>query len=83
MTSWYDWLVSNVPETIRRPVRVAYRKMKDKVMSLSKQRLDYEVTPVRRLLSGAVSHHEVLPRNETISPQDFLREIRRTVISFM
>ena len=83
MTSWYDWLVSNVPETIRRPVSVAYRKMKDKLMSLFKQTLDYEVTPVRRLLSGAVSHHEVLPRNETISPQDFLREIRRPVISFM
>ena len=21
MTSWYDWLVSHVPETIRRPVK--------------------------------------------------------------
>ena len=25
ITSWYDWLVSHVPETIRRPVSVAYR----------------------------------------------------------
>ena len=30
-----------------------------------------------------VSHHEVHPRNETIFPQDFLREIRRTVISLI
>ena len=83
MTSWYAWLVSHVPETIRRPVSVAYRKMKDKVMSLFKQTSDYEVTPVRRLLSDAVSHHEVLPRDETISPQNFLREVRRLVISFI
>ena len=44
---------------------------------------NYEVWERRRLLSNVVSHHEVLPRNETISPQDFLREIRRTVISFI
>ena len=44
---------------------------------------DYEVRERRRLLSNVVSHHEVLPRNETISPQDFLREVRRTVISFL
>ena len=44
---------------------------------------DYEVRERRRLLSNVVSHHEILPRNETISPQDFLRQIRRTVISFM
>ena len=83
ITSWHDWLVSHVPETIRRPVSVAYRKMRDKVMSLFKQTSDYEVTLVRRLLSNVVSHHEVLPRNETISPQDFLREVRRTMISFI
>ena len=44
---------------------------------------DYEVTPVRRLLSNVISHHEVLPRDKTISPQDFLRDIKRTVISFV
>ena len=44
---------------------------------------DYEVRERRRLLSNVVSHHGVLARNETISPQDFLREIRRTVISFI
>ena len=44
---------------------------------------NYEVRERRRLLSNAVSHHEVLPRDETISPQDFLGEIRRTVISFI
>ena len=44
--------------------------------------LDYEVRE-RRLLSNVVSHHEVLPWNETISPQDFLRDIRQTVISFI
>ena len=43
---------------------------------------DYEVRE-RRLRSNVVLHHEVLPRDETISPQDFLREIRRTVISFI
>ena len=50
---------------------------------INKMSSDYEVTPVRRLLSNIVSHHEVLPRNETISPQDFLRDIRGTVISFI
>ena len=44
---------------------------------------NYEVTPVRRLLSNVISHHEVLPQNETISPQDFLRDISGTVISFI
>ena len=44
---------------------------------------NYEVTPVRRLLSNAVSHHEILSRDETISPQNFLRDIRGTVISFI
>ena len=44
---------------------------------------DYEYIPVRRLLNNVVSHHEILSRNEDISPQDFLREIRQTVISFM
>ena len=44
---------------------------------------NYEVRERRRLLSNLVSHHEALPRDETISPQDFLREVRRTVISFI
>ena len=44
---------------------------------------NYEVRERRRLLSNVVSHHEVLPRDETISPQDFLRGIRRAVISFI
>ena len=44
---------------------------------------NYEVRERRRLLSNAVSYHEVLPRNETISPQDFLREVRQSVISFI
>ena len=75
MTSW----------SIQRPVASIQRskKMKDKVMSLFGQTPDYEVTPIRRLLNNTVSHHEVLPRDETISPQDFLREIRQTVISFI
>ena len=33
MTSWYDWLVSHVPETIRRPLSAAYKEMKDRIMS--------------------------------------------------
>ena len=37
----------------------------------------------RRLLNNAVSHHEIRPQDNTISPQDFLNEIRRTVISFI
>ena len=44
---------------------------------------DYEVRERRRLLSKVVLHHKILPRDETISPQDFLREVRRTVISFI
>ena len=44
---------------------------------------NYEVRERRRLLSNVVSHHKVLPWNETISSQDFLHEIRRTVISFI
>ena len=35
------------------------------------------------LLSNAVSHHGILPRNETILAQGFLSEVRRTVISFI
>ena len=44
---------------------------------------NYKVTPVRRLLSNIVSHHEVLPRNDVISPRDFLNEIKPAVISFI
>ena len=80
MTSWYDWLVSHVPETIRRPVSDAYKKMKDKVMSLFER--GYRVKPGRRLLNNVVGHHEILPLSDTTSPQDFLNEIRTTVVSF-
>ena len=38
MTSWYDWLVTHTPENIRRPVSDAYRKMKDRVMYLFKEK---------------------------------------------
>ena len=44
---------------------------------------NYKVTPVRRFLSNIVSHHEVLPRNDVISPRDFLNEIKPVVISFI
>ena len=80
MTSWYDWLVSHVPETIRRPVSDAYKKMKDKVMSLFEQ--GYRARPRRRLLNDMVGHYEILPLSDTTSPQDFLNEIRTTVVSY-
>ena len=80
MTSWYNWLVSHVPETIRRPVSDAYKKMKDKVMSLFEQ--GYRARPRRRLLNNMVGHYEILPLSDTTSPQDFLNEIRTTVVSF-
>ena len=44
MTSWYNWLVSHIPETIRRAVSTTYKKMKDKVMSLFKQN-EIEIVP--------------------------------------
>ena len=34
-------------------------------------------------MSNIVSHHEVLPRNDVISPRDFLNEIKPVVISFI
>ena len=37
----------------------------------------------RRLLSNVVGHYEILPRNDIIFPQDFLNEIRATVIAFI
>ena len=43
----------------------------------------YRVVERRRLLNNAVSHHEIRPQDNTISPQDFLNEIRRTVIFFI
>ena len=33
MLSWYGWLVSHVPEPIKRPVSMAFARMKEKVMS--------------------------------------------------
>ena len=45
--------------------------------------LNYEVTPVRRLLSNVVSHHAILSQDATINPQNFLRDIRGTVIPFI
>ena len=50
--------------------------------NLNANQTNYEVTPVRRLMSDAVLHHEIRPRNDIISPQDFLNEIRETVISY-
>ena len=44
---------------------------------------NYEVTPVRRLLSDVVSHHKIVSRDETMSPQKFLHDIRGTVIPFI
>ena len=43
----------------------------------------YNVTPVRRLLSNVVSDHEILSHDETISPQDFLRNIERPLLRFI
>ena len=44
---------------------------------------NYEVTPARRLLSNIVSDHEILSHDETISPQDFLRNIEDTLLGFI
>ena len=43
----------------------------------------YNVTPVRRLLSNIVSDHEILSHDETISPQDFLRDIEISLLRFI
>ena len=43
----------------------------------------YNVRPARRLLSNVVSDHEILSHDETISPQDFLRDIKRPLLSFI
>ena len=51
--------------------------------NLNVNQTNYEVTPVRRLMSYAVSHHEIRPRNDIVSPQDFLNEIMTSVISFI
>ena len=51
--------------------------------NLNVNQTNYEVTPVKRLMSDAVLHHEIRPRNDIISPQDFLNEIRETVISYI
>ena len=44
---------------------------------------NYEVTPARRLLSNIVSDHEIFSHDETISPQDFLRNIEDTLLGFI
>ena len=43
----------------------------------------YNVRPVRRLLSKVVSDHETLSYDETIFPQDFLRNIERPLLRFI
>ena len=43
----------------------------------------YNATPVRRLLSNIVTDHEILSHDETISPQDFLRDIERPLLRFI
>lgn len=68
MASWYDWLVGHVPKTIRRRTSVAYRFMRQKVMSLF--RYEFEVVPRRRLLSGVVTHYHIKSKDVT-SPLDF------------
>ena len=45
--------------------------------------MNYEVIPVRRLLSNIVSDYEVLSHDELISPQDFLRDIEKPVMRFI
>lgn len=45
--------------------------------------VNYEVTPVRRLLSNIVLDFEVLSHDELISPQDFLRDISEPVVRFI
>ena len=44
---------------------------------------DYEVEPVRRLLSNIMSDYEILSHDETISPQDFLQDIGEVVMRFI
>ena len=44
---------------------------------------EYEVRGRRRLLSNVVPDHEILSHDETISPQDFLRNIERPLLSFI
>ena len=81
MTSWYNWLVSHVPETIRRHVSTTYEKMKDKVMSLFKQN-EIEIVPRRRLLNNVVTHYHISSQ-DTTSPLDFLNKVRAAVIKFL
>ena len=82
ITSWYHWLVSHVPETIRRPVSDAYRKMKDKVMSLYRREEEFTVRERRSLLNRTVTHYHIESRGTT-SPLDFLNGVRLTVIRFL
>ena len=43
----------------------------------------YDVVPAGRLLSNIVMNFDVLPHDDTISPQDFLEDIRSTVVQFI
>ena len=43
----------------------------------------YNVASVRRLLSNIISYHEILSHDETISPQDFLRDIEQPLLRFI
>ena len=55
--SWYDWLVSNVPEPIKRPVSKAFKKMKEKVMSLfEKQQIN--IVEGRRTHRNTVANYK-------------------------
>ena len=43
----------------------------------------YEVIPTGRLLSNIVLDFNVLPHDDKVSPQDFLQDIRPTVVRFL
>lgn len=43
----------------------------------------YDVIATGRLLSNIVMDFDVLSHDDTISPQDFLRDIRSTVVQFI
>ena len=43
----------------------------------------YDVVPAGRLLSNIVMIFDVLPHDDNIFPQDFLEDIRSTVVQFI
>ena len=82
MVLWYSWLVSHVPETIRRPVSATYKKMKDKVVFLyTKEDLTIKQVQTRRLLGNTVAHFEIRNRVNT-STTDFLENAKDLLIKF-